>query len=360
MLTLTVLLVAALTGPASAQAPDPDPRVRSVVLLGDSVAAGEGARDGYVYTDRLLFPAWSTAGRARGTSASGGNGVGTATGDACGRSDRAYGVLVARDLGARVANLACSGASFERGMVLDERFDRARPDLVLVTAGANSVAFERAFAYCVLASAGLSEAEADRIAISSTVQDALATALGVAARRVFGATSPSGPPSCTEQNPGAYLRTTVLDRAEAVGASARALAADIRARGSALGRVPDVVFTTYADPLPRATASLAECPDAAGLGAAQLAFLHQMFRQLDGTLRDALATAPGVTVADPDAAFNGHRWCDADPWIYGPSIFVADPASRVPFHPTPAGQRAFADAVLAARRGVPTDWRGLV
>ena len=363
VLTLTALVLAALALPAPAQTPAPrSGAVRSVVVLGDSVAAGEGARDGYVYNDRLLFPAWSSPARTPGASASGGtaSSSGAATGSACGRSDRAYGVLVARDLGAHVANLACSGASFERGIVLDDRFDRARPDLVLVTAGANSVSFERAYAYCVLASAGLSEAESERIASSSTVQDALATAVGVAARRVFGSATPSGPPACTAQNPGAYLRTTVLDRAAAVGAQARALAAAIRTRGSSLGLVPDVVFTTYADPLPTTIASLAECPDAAGLGTAQLAFLHRTFEQLDGALRDALATAPGVIVAEPDAAFAGHRWCDADPWIYGPSIFVTDPGSRVPFHPTPAGQRAFADAVLAARHGALTDWRGLI
>ena len=58
----------------------------------------------------------------------------------------AYGARVARALDATLTNLACSGASFERGIVLDERFDEARPNLVLVTAGANSVAFERAYA----------------------------------------------------------------------------------------------------------------------------------------------------------------------------------------------------------------------
>ena len=107
-------------------------------MLGDSVAAGEGARDGYVYRDRTLLPGWVATGRPASTA------------DPCGRSDAAYGARVASALDATLTNLACSGASFERGITLDDRFDQARPDLVLVTAGANSVAFERAYAFCVL------------------------------------------------------------------------------------------------------------------------------------------------------------------------------------------------------------------
>ena len=56
-------------------------------------------------------------------------------------------------------------------------------------------------------------------------------------------------------------------------------------------------------------------------------------------------------VAEPNGAFAGHRWCDPDPWFYGPSILVADPSSWAPFHPTPAGQQAIADAVLGVLRG---------
>jgi lysophospholipase L1-like esterase len=328
--------------------PDADP-VRSVVVLGDSVAAGEGARDGYVYRDRLLLPTWTTTRGVSGSAVAG-----------CGRTDQSYGVLVARALDATVTNLACSGASFERGIALDARFDRARPDLVLVTAGANSVAFERAYAYCVLAARGVADAEAERIANASTVRDAVLTAVGLAARRLFGSPASAGTPACTAANPGAYLQRTVLDRADDVGAAARNLADAIRARGRDRDSVPEVVFTTYANPLPAIAESFAQCPDAAGLEPAQLAFLHQMFDRLNDALRDALADAPGVRVAEPDAAFAGHRWCAADPWVYGPSIFVADPASRVPFHPTPAGQRAYAEAVLAARNGGSTDSRGLV
>ena len=342
MILATAMVTGASVAPVSAAAPSqtaPAPAGGSVVVLGDSVAAGEGARDGYVYRDRTLLPGWVSTRR------------GGSTADACGRSDGAYGARVASALDATLTNLACSGASFERGIVLDERFDEAGPNLVLVTAGANSVAFERAYAYCVLSARGVSETEAARIVRASTVGDALATALALAARRVFGTSPPAGTSACTAANPGAYLRETVLDRAATVGAQARTLAQAIRARGRAIGTAPRVVFTTYPDPLPDAAAGFAVCPDAAGLGEDELAFMHDMLDTLNDALRDALADVPGVRVADPDPAFAGHRWCDPSPWVHGPSIFVTDPASRVPFHPTAAGQRAIADAVLAE---VPT------
>lgn len=344
---MAVVAILGPTGPVTAAAGATD-QVRSVVVLGDSVAAGEGARDGLVYRDRVLLPGWAT------TSAV------TRTGDPCGRSSAAYGELVARALGAELTNLACSGASFARGITLDERFDAARPELVLVTAGANSVAFERAYAYCVLSARGVSESEAERIVRSSTVRDALVTALELAARRVFGGTPAALPPACTADNPGAYLRETVLDRADEVGEDARELVDAIRARGDDLGTVPEIVFTTYPDPLPETPTGFLQCPDGAGLGPEQLAFMQDLFAKVNGQLRAALVDARGVRVADPDPAFAGHRWCDPDPWVYGPSIFVTDPTSRAPFHPTPKGQRAIAAAVIAARNGVPGEWRGTV
>lgn len=335
VVVLALVTFVASAAPAGAGLDRRDDEVRSVVALGDSVAAGESARDGYVYRDRVLLPGWSTT---RPTPR---------TGAACGRSTGAYGARVARAIGADFTNLACSGASFERGIVLDERFDRAAPDVVLVTAGANSVAFERAYAYCVLSTVGVSEPEAERIASASSIDDALVTALDLAARRAVGREPAPTASACTAEHPGAFLRRTVLDRATTVGASARDLARAIRARGRALGTVPEIVFTTYPNPLPRAPASLAVCPDAAGLGADELAFVHRMLTVLDDALRDGLADVPGVRVADADPAFAGHRWCDADPWVHGPSIFVTDPGSRAPFHPTLAGQRAIAAAVLA-------------
>jgi lysophospholipase L1-like esterase len=335
---LVTLLVALVAPGARAGAASTSSEIRSVVLLGDSVAAGEGTLDGYRYRDRMLLPSWSATGTRRAYDGAR---------PACHQSPRAYGQIVARALGATATSFACSGATFGSGIALDTAYDRATPDLVLVTAGANSVDFERVFAYCVLASRGLSDTEAARIANAPTVADAVSSAMSTAVGRLS-APSTRTTPGCTANNPGAYLQRTVLDRIDGVATDARALANAIRARGRAAGRDPAVVFTTYFDPLPDRAVSFARCPDGAGLGATQLEYMHQLAHDLNGALTKAVATAPGTRVADPGPAFAGHRWCDADPWVYGTSILVSDASSTAPFHPTPAGQRAIAAAVLDA------------
>jgi lysophospholipase L1-like esterase len=334
---IALIAASAPAAPAgAATSPGSPAEIRSVVILGDSVAAGEGTLDGYTYEDRPLLSSWSKTKPPRAYDSAR---------RACHRSPRAYGEIVARELGATATTFACTGATFGRGVALDAAYDRAAPDLVLVTAGANSVAFERAFAYCVLASRGFSDAEAARIAAAPTIPEALSSAVSTAVARL-GGPSTAATSGCTASNPGAYLQRTVLDRIDDVTTDAAALAREIRDRGREAGRVPTVVFTTYFDPLPDEAASLARCPDGAGLGAAQLEYMHQLLGDLNGALTDALADVPGTRVADPGPAFDGHRWCDAHPWVYGTSILVTDSSSSAPFHPTPAGQRAIARAVL--------------
>jgi hypothetical protein len=207
------------TAPSATAASEPN-GVRSVVVVGDSVAAGEGTLDGYVYRDRRVLPGWwSTTLRDDVQSQ-------------CGRSDRAYGAFVADALGAAVTNLACSGATFDRGLVREARYRRARPDLVLVTAGANSVDWERAFAYCAVAARGVSDEDAARIADAGSVPDALIRAVQAVVGDLGGHRD-AGTPGCTARNPGAFLERTVLDRIDGIEAEARALAREIRARGRA-------------------------------------------------------------------------------------------------------------------------------
>jgi len=337
---VAVVFAASVVPAVRAGAASSSIEVHSVVVLGDSVAAGEGTLDGYRYQDRALLPSWSETAQPRAY-----NGARPS----CHQSPLAYGELVASALGATATNLACSGATFGRGIALNDAYDRAAPDVVLVTAGANSVDFERVFAYCVLASRGLSDAEAARIATAPTISGALSSAVSTAVGRV-GEQRTTGTPGCTKRNPGAYLQRTVLDRVDGITTDARALARRIRARGRDAGRVPAVVFTTYFDPLPDTPVAFLRCPDGAGLGAAQLAFMHELVRDLNGALTKALASVPGTRVANPGPAFEGHRWCDADPWVYGTSILVTDSSSTAPFHPTPAGQQAIADAVLESFR----------
>jgi len=333
-----VTLVASVAPTAPAGAAPSTSDVHSVVILGDSVAAGEGTLDGYRYQDRVILPAWAQTGI---------RGAYDGARPPCHQSPRAYGQVVARALTATATSFACSGATFGRGIDLNDAYEHAAPDAVLVTAGANSIDFERAFAYCVLASRGLSDAEAARIATAPTIPGALSSAVSTAITRL-GDSTRRATPGCTKSNPGAYLQQTVLDRIDDVTTGARNLADAIHAHGRDAGHDPAVVFTTYFDPLPDHAVGFARCPDGAGLGAAQLAYMHQLMRDLNGALTDALARMPGTRVADPGPAFVGHRWCDADPWVYGTSILVTDAASTAPFHPTTAGQQAIAASVLDA------------
>ena len=73
---------------------------------------------------------------------------------------------------------------------------------------------------------------------------------------------------------------------------------------------------------------------------------------------------PNVVVADLSDVLQGHTLCSADPWVFGPSIYLhldqlaeyrgAQDFDRpldlnpAPFHPTSAGQQAIADRVIAA------------
>jgi lysophospholipase L1-like esterase len=336
-----VSLLAGLVVAPAAHAASPSSEVHSVVVLGDSVAAGEGTLDGYRYQDRALLPGWSETGARRPYDGSR---------PACHQSPRGFGRVVARALGAAYTTFACSGATFDRGINLDAAYERAEPDLVLVSAGANSVEFERVFAYCVLASRGLSDTEAASIASAPTITESVSTAISTALTRVTGPTT-RATPGCTAANPGSYLQRTVLDRIPQIAAKAQALGHEIRTRGRSAGRVPEVVFTTYFDPLPDTAVAFTQCPDGAALGTGQLEYMHGLLRDLNRALADALADAPGAHTADPGPAFAAHRWCDADPWVYGTSILVGDASSTAPFHPTPAGQRAIADAVLAVVQG---------
>jgi lysophospholipase L1-like esterase len=359
-----VALATALAHSAAPAGAGASSGIESVVVLGDSVASGEGTLDGFLYQPRPLLPAWSAASRPRAYDRPHPD---------CHQSTRAYGRLVARALGARDTMLACSGASFRNGILepplstartlgpaqfgdwsngrsLNVRYDDARPDLVLITAGANDVGFERAYVYCVLASRGFSDAEAGRVAGSASIVDGLVYAVNSAYRRVTSPTAPATAPVCTAGNPGSYLERTVLDRLPTVEADARSLAQAIRERGEQVGRVPEVIFTTYPNPLPAVAQSFLTCPDAAALGSAQVEFMNRLFLQSNAALREAVDDVGGAHVVELDPAFAGHRWCDRDPWVYGPSILVTNPTSWAPFHPTAAGQRAIADRVLAMLR----------
>lgn len=307
----------------------------SIVVLGDSVAAGEGIAYGYTYASTERPPRW-TGGLP--------DPVWLAPYPLCHQTAQAYGDVVAQRMHARLASFACTGSSYEAGIVgpatngnrdgrsvlrpaqfgdwqtrtgLNAAYDRAAPDVVLVTLGADDLGFVPVVESCVVA-----------------------------------ALLRNG--TCTATNPGPTVQSRVLDALPSLATHYRDLVAAIRDRAHAHHRsVPRIVFTTYYDPLPEPTAdvSLLACPDAAGLSRAEIAYLRSLVDRLNATIRDSLRGEEHVMIADASHALDGHEWCTPEPWAYGASVLSRNPASQAPFHPTPAGQQAIARVVLARLRG---------
>jgi len=273
----------------------------------------------------------------------------------CHDSPFAYGQVLARTDGARFTQFACTGATFEHGVAapkykyglfstslvqpaqfgnwstrryLNAAYDRARPDVVLVTLGADDVTFTEIVKACV------ENALTQRLDSSMTLQ-------------------------CTARDPGNAVRHDFYSRLPALRRAYVTLAHWITARGRADHLVPKVVFTTYYDPLPAGTAS---CPDSELLDHAQITYLTARLVQLNTMIETTIhgLDDPGIGVVDLTGAFDGHRWCSAEPWVYGLSIFsLTNPSSllsQAPFHPTPEGQARIArlvspevDRLLAGR-----------
>jgi lysophospholipase L1-like esterase len=336
-----VALLLALSGTTPAHAAI---KPVSIVQLGDSIASGEGTLYGYAYDPTTRR--WT-----------GGNLDATWLGPypACHVSPDAYGNVVARTLHARFTTFACTGASYANGIIgpevsaglltsttlrpaefgdwvnqrdLNPAYDAARPDLVLITLGADDLEFTHVVQDCVT--------------------NAIAHSLSLEALR------------CTATNPGPTITTDFTANLASLGPHDQALITAIQARGRAAHRVPKIVFTTYHDPLPMGSIT---CPDVALLDPTQVAYLRTLVPTLDTTIRTAINRlhAPGVSVADTSHAMvaaNGtnHRWCSPQPWAYGLSIFtVTDPrslTSQAPFHPTPDGQRRYAALVTPVVRAV--------
>ena len=340
-LTLALVVVGLVTigitasaqqAPASSGPTSSGPK--SIVQLGDSVAAGEGTLYGY---------RWDSSGR-RWTG-----------GDLdvkwpepypdCHHSPDAYGNKVAAAFGARFTQFACTGAQFDNGIAtaevykgstyrpaqfgdwatqtgLNAEYDTAQPDLVLVTLGADDVHFVKIVTSCV------ENAFEHRFLRFADLE-------------------------CTRADHGDAVKTDFYGNLTALRAHYATLVQWIAARAAARGVAPPkVVFTTYPDPLP---ANGAQCPDSSWLRPSQLRYLSSLVGTLNREIRTSvkLIDDPNVSVAATDRAYTQggahHGWCSNDPWAYGLSVFhLLEPDtlhSQAPFHPSPRGQDAIAALV---------------
>jgi len=290
----------------------------SIVQLGDSIGSGEGTLYGYTYN-----PVTRTWG--------GGNINATwpPPYPRCHTSPYAYGQVLATSLGSPFTQFACTGATFANGIVaprtygpttyrpaefgnwttqtdLNAAYDAARPDLVLVSLGANDVQFTNIIRACVL-----------------------------------------NPDQCVPGNPGPTVETDFFQALPQLTANLTTLAGWITARGAADHLVPKVVFDDYYNPLPTGANT---CPDTFNLSVAQLSYLSGLLRQIDQLIISTIQGLgnPDIAVGNVAPAVGGHEWCTSDPWAYGLSVLTSGPgqlASLAPFHPTPRGQQAQAALV---------------
>ncbi len=336
-LAAVAVLGSLAAGGAPGASADPGGAHPSIVQLGDSVASGEGTLYGYTYSP--LTQRWS-----------GGNVNVTWPGPypLCHDSPDAYGQVVAARLGATFSQFACTGSSFDNGISaprvnkgylydttlrpaqfgdwadhkdLNADYDAAKPDVVVVTMGADDVQFVEIVEACI------ENGYEYYFDLTATLD-------------------------CTAQNPGTTVTTDFVDQLPTLEDHDRTLVSWIKARAQADGTPsPGVVFTDYYNPLPTPGRT---CPDVSYLYPKQTAYLSGLLQTLDDHIVSTITALddPDVSVVDIASALDGHRFCSTDPWAYGLSIYKLDEPtsawSQAPFHPTPAGQQAIADLVEPA------------
>jgi GDSL-like Lipase/Acylhydrolase family/PKD domain/IPT/TIG domain len=302
----------------------------NVVQLGDSIAAGEGINYLYSYDPATGF--WTP-----GTTVP----VWDGPYPLCHQSSQAYSHYVASAIGAQLTTLACTGATYDHGVhgdqpsegapaqfgnypggPLNAKYDAANPDVVLISLGADDIVFSEVVGDCVKSHAAW-----------------VASGLHV-------------PLVCVNGRPGAVVTADFFGNLPGVATHLTQLIHDIEQRGidSPSGVAPKIVVQDYFDPFP--ADRTAYCADTKILEPSQVEYLSGLVGKLDtkiaNTVRSIAATDKNVQFLELKQALLGHQWCDADPWAYGISIRTSnlELTSQAPFHPTPAGQQAIAQAVL--------------
>lgn len=339
----------------------------SIVVLGDSIASGEGINYGYTYYTG--FPNHWTGGTTNPTW--------EGPNQLCHQSVQAYGDLVATALDADLAKFACTGSTFDNGISFDRRYngqlfapaqfgdwlsmtklnaayDTAKPDLVIITLGADDVNFVDIVTFCATGYTLDDAAEVDLIASlaepGQRIRDNF-VAKYPTLEAIQGAPPRSSSSYCTAANPGAAIENLFWDPINSgeIAAHYIDLVKAIQARGQAAGKVPKIVFTNYPNPLPAPSESV-NCLDLIDLSRAEINYLSSLIGTLSDTLTAAVQGMKGVEVADISGSMAGHKFCTSDPWTYGLTILALNDDSKAPFHPTPEGQAQIAALVEAAIR----------
>ena len=238
---------------------------------------------------------------AMGDSVVAGIGLGTGIPGTCGRTDQAYANKIAEVKNYELKNIACSGATIERGIIgvqkvgddieksqLKQLKELPEPELITITIGANDIGWVESVARCITATCG-SEAETQTVADSiANVQTNLS--------KVFGELSSM-------------------------------YSSDAK---------PKIVATNYYQVI---LESEPECPALTGVSDIELAWIKSQIQLFNASIDAAVKNYPFITTVPVD--FSGHGQCSQESWVQG----LTD---KAPFHPTASGQQAIADTILEA------------
>ncbi len=218
----------------------------------------------------------------------------------CGRSQEAYGYIVAQSLRMKLRHYACSGATagdlytVQRSgspnvqPQLDAAFATGTPSLITITAGANDADWADFISKCYALNC-------NNEALTLKARGHLAV-VDYKLHRAFN---------------------------------------EIKRR-SGSDKPPQVIVTGYYNPLSDACTKIQD-----NITKAEIKWLSDQSAALNRTIRSAAGDYSFVRFAPVD--FSGHDICSTNPWIQGLS-------SEARFHPTSEGQRAIAKSVLRTMR----------
>ena len=336
----------------------------SIVVIGDSIASGEGINYGYTYELGYFFNGWTG-----GTP----NPVWQGDYQLCHDSALAYGDVLAPMVGATLAKFACTGSTYDNGLAFDRRYngqlyrpaqfgnwpaqtnlnaayDAAKPDVVIVTFGADDVSFADIVTYCATGYTSTADVAAlvNQPDLSRQLRANFVKRFPTREAWLNRAPRAKSSSYCTEANPGDPILNLFWDPVNSgqIAGNYQNLIAAIKARGAKAGKVPRIIFTNYHQPLPLPSQSI-DCADLGDLSRDEINYLISLEKKLQQTLAAAVGGIEGVSIADISGVVAGHQYCTDDPWTYGLSVLLVNKDSLAPFHPTPKGQAAIA-AVLKA------------
>lgn len=225
----------------------------------------------------------------------------------CKRSSRSYPERVARRNGYDLGLIACSGATVRDGLITDQEINGARdpkrqlkraftgrvPRAISITIGANDMGWSQLIALCYATRCGRD------IPYVPDDTDLFETRL-------------------------ALLEVKLV-----------ALRAEIWRQSALRGvRPPRTVLTGYYNPF-----GSARCQATRGVTSRERRWIGNRLQDVNALLRRHARQAGWLSYAPVDQAFRGHRLCSPQPYVTGPRTIGR-------LHPTAAGQRAYARAVL--------------